>query len=63
MPRWNTPLDPECPEVQKFSETMSNDPMVDYSGVGDELWEDFHKKHQGECERCREYGAANIEVV
>lgn len=28
----------------------------------DDLWEDFEKRHRAKCERCQEYGAANIEV-
>ena len=61
--RWNFPLDPDCPEVKDFSETLHNDPMTAYSGCGDEIQEDWDKKHRLTCKRCQEYGAANVEVI
>jgi hypothetical protein len=36
--------------------------MTAYSGVGDEIAEDFEGRHRAACERCQEYGAANIAV-
>lgn len=61
--RYVMPLDPECPAVQERDEMMANDPMTAYSCVGDELQEEFHRQHLLNCERCKEYGCANIEVV
>lgn len=37
MPRWITPVDPECPEVEHFFESLDADPMTAYSGCGDEI--------------------------
>lgn len=59
--RYYFPLDPECPEVQKLQETLS-DPMTIAYGVGPDIVESFERKHRFNCERCREYGAANVEV-
>jgi hypothetical protein len=62
MPRWPAPIDPECPEVEHRDESLDADPMTAYSGRGDEVAEDFERRHMRECDRCQEYGAANIEV-
>jgi hypothetical protein len=32
--RYHAPLDPECPEVEHFHESLDADPMAAYSGVG-----------------------------
>ena len=56
------PLDPECPSVEHFRTAMENDPMTEYSGVGDELAEAWSGLHRQGCDRCQEYGAANIAV-
>ena len=37
MRRYHAPLDPECPEVEHFYESLDADPMTAYSGVGDEI--------------------------
>jgi hypothetical protein len=58
----HAPLDPDCPEVEHFYEWLDADPMTAYSGVGDEIAEDFERCHRAACERCREYGTARIEV-
>lgn len=60
---WHAPLDPECPKVAEYAETLWSDPMTSYGGCGDEIWEAFERKHRAECERCQEFGAANIEVI
>jgi hypothetical protein len=36
--------------------------MTAYSGCGDEVTEDFERRHMAECERCQAYGAAHIDV-
>lgn len=61
--RWYAPLDPECPVVAEYTEALWSDPMTAYSGCGDEIMEDFERKHRSECKRCQEYGAENIDVV
>jgi hypothetical protein len=60
--RWNYPLDPNCPEVIALDGVL-DDPMTVASGVGDEIMEDFERKHRSKCKRCQEFGAANVEVV
>jgi hypothetical protein len=32
--RYHAPLDPECPEVEHFHESLDADPIAAYSGVG-----------------------------
>lgn len=61
--RLHAPLDPECPAVEHFREALWSDPMTAYSGCGDEISDDFERRHLATCERCQEYGAVNVEVV
>jgi hypothetical protein len=63
LPRLNLPLDPACPEWVLATTALWNDPMTAYSGVGDEIEADMEKVHRNKCERCREYGAANIVIA
>lgn len=63
MMKWYTPLDPECPEVKEFMTALWEDPMTKYYGVGDEVAADWERKHIRKCERCLEYGLANIAIV
>lgn len=62
--RWVYPLDPDCPEVNNFRDTLYNDPMSGMvpSDVLGELMEDYERKHRAKCKRCKEYGAANVDV-
>ena len=61
--RYHAPLDPECPEVISFMDNLFDDPMTSAMGAPtDDICEGFERKHRRTCERCREYGAANIEV-
>ena len=63
MPRWRAPLDPECPRVREFVDGLMDDPMTHAMGAPvDDIMEGFEAKHRGDCKRCQEYGAANIEV-
>lgn len=63
MPRrWYAPVDPECPEVKEWIESTLDDPILNMSGIGSELTQDFENSHRVKCKRCQEYGAANIEV-
>lgn len=65
--RWHMPLDPDCPDVAHAFQVevepgvWIDDPMAAY--VIDDLWEDFNKRHPARCERCREFGLANIEAL
>ena len=62
--RWHAPIDPECPEVAKFRESLFGDPMTEAMGAPtDDIMEDFERKHRAKCKHCQEYGAENIEVV
>lgn len=61
--RYHAPTDPECPAVADYAAALWGDPMTSYSGCGDEIWEAFEARHLSECERCREYGCANVEVA
>ena len=61
--RWIFPLDPECPVVKQFHETLYDDPMTQAMGAPvDDIEEGFARKHRTECRRCQEYGAANVDV-
>jgi hypothetical protein len=62
MRRWHAPCNPECAAVEHFFEALDADPMTAYSGVGDEVAEDFERRHMADCERCQEYGAAHLDV-
>lgn len=60
--KWHHPLDPDCPNYP-LGEEFWNDPMTIYSGVGDEIADLLEDKHRKDCQRCRFFGASNIEVV
>jgi hypothetical protein len=61
--QYHAPLDPDCPDVAQFMESLFGDPMTAAMGAptGD-IVEGFAHKHRAQCPRCQEYGAANIEV-
>ena len=62
-PRWHAPVDPECPIVRKYIDTLLNDPLTEaYGAPVNEIVAAFEDKHRPHCKRCAEYGAANIEV-
>jgi hypothetical protein len=61
--RWVFPLDPECPAVAEFRESLYGDPMTAAMGAPtDDFEEDFARKHRRNCKRCQEYGAANVDT-
>jgi hypothetical protein len=63
MGRWIYPVDPGCPAVEDYHRTVCEDPMTTaMSAPVDEILEDFDNRHRVACERCREYGAANVDV-
>jgi hypothetical protein len=59
--RWVAPLDPDCPTVERFNESL-DDPMTRASGCSDDIVESFERQHRKTCTRCQEYGAANLDV-
>lgn len=62
--KYHAPLDPACPEVAEFESALFDDPMTEAMGAPtDDIMEDFERRHRVKCERCQEFGAANIEVV
>ena len=61
--RYHAPLDPNCPKVYKFMSELFNDVMTEAMGAPtDDICEGFERSHRRHCQRCQEYGAANIEV-
>jgi hypothetical protein len=61
--RYHAPLDPDCPAVASFMDSLFNDPMTAAMGAPtDDICEGFEKQHRAKCARCQEFGAANIEV-
>jgi len=61
--RWVAPIDPECPEVNEFYESLYGDPMTKAMGAPvDDISRDFERRHRAKCKRCQEYGCANIDV-
>lgn len=61
--RWHAPLDPECPNVRDYEDSLFGDPMTDAMGAPtDDIMAAFTRTHRQHCKRCREFGAANIEV-
>lgn len=66
--RWYAPLDPQCPgaqaEVFGKARRMAQDPLTIHYGVDvsefSDVWE---REHRRKCERCQEYGAANIDII
>lgn len=61
MFKYHAPLDPECPDNPLNG--FYDDPMTQACGCADEIAEMLEVRHLAKCERCREFGAANIEVV
>lgn len=64
MSKYHAPLDPECPKVSSFMDSLFNDPMTAAMGAPvDDITAGFERKHRVGCKRCQEFGAANIEVI
>jgi len=62
--RYAYPLDPECPDVERFWRSLDEDPMTAaYGAPVDDIGEAFERRHRATCKRCQEYGAANVEVT
>ena len=61
--RWHAPCDPDCPEYNGFIAALFEDPMTDAMGAPvDDIVEGFERRHRARCERCQEFGAANVET-
>ena len=55
--RYASPLDPECPVVAEFRETLFGDPMTMAMGAPvEDITEEFERRHRKQCKRCQEYG-------
>jgi hypothetical protein len=64
MAHYHAPLDPECPRVAEYMESLFGDPMTHaYGAPTGDIVEDFERRHRAKCARCQQYGAANIEAV
>jgi hypothetical protein len=50
------PLDPECPVVAEFMETLFGDPTMAMGAPVEDITEEFERRHRKQCERCQEYG-------
>lgn len=68
--REHLPIDPECPEAQvevfQAAEDLDNDPISIHYGFTSHSEGDYERMenaHRKNCNRCMEYGLANIEVV
>jgi hypothetical protein len=63
MAQWHAPCDPECEEYERFINMLYDDPMTKAMGAPvDEIVEAYEQRHRALCERCSQYGVANIEV-
>jgi hypothetical protein len=58
--RYHAPCDPDCPKYRRYVDALYNDPMSEGAPLG-EIMEEFERNHRRKCERCKEYGVANIE--
>jgi hypothetical protein len=62
--RYRAPLDPQCPAVADFMSSLLDDPMTKAMGAPvDDIVEGFEARHMKACQRCQEYGTANIEIL
>src|SRR5262245_31594775 len=54
--RYVYPLDPECPVVAEFMETLFGDPTTMAMGAPvEDITEEFERRHRKQCKRCQEY--------
>jgi hypothetical protein len=60
--QWYMPCDPDCPEYSKYLKDLIEDPMSRHAPV-DEIMENYRKRHMKTCEKCQEYGVANIGIA
>ena len=50
------PLDPECPIVVEFMESLFGDPTMAMGAPVEDITEEFERRHRKQCKRCQEYG-------
>jgi hypothetical protein len=50
------PLDPQCPVVAEFMETLFGDPSMAMGAPVEDIIEEFERRHRKQCKRCQEYG-------
>ena len=48
-------LDPECPVVAEFMETLFGDPAMAMGAPVEDITEEFERRHRKQCKRCQEY--------
>ena len=59
---YHAPLDPDCPDVLAFHESLLAREDARFLWCGPDLIEDFERRHRAECERCHVHGAVHMEV-
>ena len=50
-----TSLDPECPVVAEFMESLFGDPAMAMGAPVEDITEEFERRHRNQCKRCQEY--------
>ena len=61
--RYHFPIDPDCPVVREYMDTLFDDPMTEAMGAPtDDIVEFFRRRHIQTCDRCRKYGVDNVEL-
>jgi hypothetical protein len=53
--RYVFPLDPKCPVVAEFMETLFGDPTMAMGAPVEDITEEFERRHRKQCKRCQEY--------
>lgn len=48
-------LDPECPVVKEFMESLFDDPTMAMGAPVEDITEEFERRHRKQCKRCQEY--------
>jgi hypothetical protein len=57
---YHEPLDPDCPDVRRFRESLEADAR--FARCGPDVIEEFERRHRAECERCHVHGAVHMEI-
>ena len=61
--RYVYPLDPECPVVAEFMETLFGDPTMALGAPVEDITEEFERQHRKQCERVRNTASANALAI
>jgi hypothetical protein len=48
-------LDPECPVVAEFMETLFGDPTMAMGAPVEDITGEFDRRHRKQCKRCQRY--------